>query len=211
MLEPPVDPHDEGATLEVIQLVRQELDYRMANCQAERPDIVLVVAELGDLSAEHHAALGPIMLHGPHHRVRLLAASSRRAAAVVIDSPLLPEFGTRLVLRAADEEESIALIGSGDATELGSGGHLLVRIEGRGPVQALGYRVAPDRLARLVARIRERGLTADWWAAHRAEREPSGGSGTEIHQDEDASVPDDREKEESGGWHSRSCSSKPRT
>jgi hypothetical protein len=200
VLEPPVDPHDECATLEVIQLLRQELDYRMANCQAEQPDIVLAVPELGDLSAEHHAALGPIMLHGPHYRIRLLAASSRRAADVVIDSPLLPEFGTRLVLRAADEEESIALLGSGDATELGSGGHLLVRIERRAPVQALGYRVAPDRLARLVALIKQRGTTGDWWAAHRAEREPSDASSTELEED-DASVPDDGEQAESREEH----------
>ena len=164
VLEPPVDPHDESATLEVIHRLRHELDYRMANCPVEQPDIVLVVPELADLSAEHHAALGAIMLHGPRQGIRLLAASGRRAADLVLDCPLLPEFGTRLVLRAADEEESIALLGSGDATELGSGGHLLVRIEGRVPVQALGYRVAPDRLAGLVALIKERGTTGHWWA-----------------------------------------------
>jgi hypothetical protein len=196
--EPQVDPHDEGAALDIIQRVRRELDDRMAHCQPEQPDIVLVVPELADLSAEHHAALGAVMLHGPRHHIRLLAASCRRAADVVVDCPLLSEFGTRLVLRAADEEESIALLGSGDATELGSGGHLLVRFEGRVPVQALGYRVAPDRLAGLVALIKERGTTADWWMVDHAERGWSDAVSTDIEKEEVPSDPDDGEQEEAG-------------
>jgi hypothetical protein len=72
VLERPVDPHDVGAALEVIQLVRHELDCRMANGQTEQPDIVLVVPELADLSAEHQVALGAVMLHGPRYRVRPL-------------------------------------------------------------------------------------------------------------------------------------------
>jgi nucleoid-associated protein YgaU len=198
LLEPQVDPHDEVAALDSIQRVRRELDDRMARCQPEQPDIVLIIPELADLSAEHHAALGAVMLHGPRHHIRLLAASSRRATDVVVDCPLLSEFGTRLVLRAADEEESIALLGSGDATELGSGGHLLVRVEGRVPVQALGYRVSPDRLAGLVALIKERGTTTDWWVAHHAVRGSFDGFSTEIEGDDVGSAPDDRGQQEAG-------------
>jgi hypothetical protein len=48
------------------------------------------------------------------------------------------------------EEESVALLGVEGAETLGSGGRLLVRLERRLPVQVSGYRVPPDRLARLV-------------------------------------------------------------
>jgi hypothetical protein len=75
----------------------------------------------------------------------------------------VPEFGTRLVLRAADDEESTVLLGSADATELGTGGHLLARLEGRVPLQAYGYRVEADRLARLAAAISSKGVGPEWW------------------------------------------------
>src|SRR5207237_5065012 len=127
------------------------------------------VPELLDLSTEHYAALGLIMLQGPRHRIRLVAASERRTIELVQDCPILPEFGTRLLLRTADEEESIALLGSGDATELGSGGHLLVRLERRVPLEALGYRVAPDRIARLATVIRQNAPAVDWWKPQRSE------------------------------------------
>jgi hypothetical protein len=168
MLEPRVDPHDEAAALTLIQLVRREMDDRLSNVRADQPDIVVVVPELTDLSAEHCATLNAVMLHGPRYGVRVLAASQERAADLVRDCPLLPEFGTRLVLRAADEEESMTLLGSGDATELGTGGHMLVRLEGRVPLQALAYRVAPDRLAHLATLIRERAVPADWWMSQGA-------------------------------------------
>ncbi len=172
LLEAPVDPHDEQSALETLTFVREELEERMGSGQTDRPDLVLVLPELGELSTEHMAALGPIMLHGPRHRVRVVAASERRAIDLVQHCPLLSEFGTRLVLRTGDEEESIALLGSGDATELGPGGHLLVRLEGRVPLQAYGYRVAPDRLARLVTLIREHSAAVEWWLPPRLRREP---------------------------------------
>jgi len=172
VLEPPVDPYDEQAAIEALMLVRAELDDRMATGDTHRPDIVVVLTELGQMSAEHLAALGPIMLHGPRYRVRVIAASVRRAVDLVQHCPLLPEFGTRLVLRTADEEESIALLGSDDATELGSGGHLLARLEGRVPLQVHGYRVAPDRLARMAALIRGSAEPVDWW---RPQRQPADG------------------------------------
>jgi hypothetical protein len=165
LLEAPLDPHYEQAALEALAKVRVELDERIANCRIDAPDIVLVVPELGELSPEHYAALGPIMLHGPRHHLRIIAASVRRAVELVHDCPVLPEFATRLVLRTGDEEESVALLGSGDATELGGGGHLLARLEGRLPMQALGYRVAPDRLAGLAAAIRNNTASVDWWSS----------------------------------------------
>jgi hypothetical protein len=66
-------------------------------------------------------------------------------------------------LRAADDEESTVLLGSADATELGTGGHLLARLEARVPLQAYGYRVEADRLARLAAAISSKRIAAEWW------------------------------------------------
>jgi hypothetical protein len=65
--------------------------------------------------------------------------------------PVLLEFGTRLVLQAKDEEESVALIGMPGAEELGSGGHALLRFESRMPVQGWARFVPPDHLARLAS------------------------------------------------------------
>jgi len=155
LIERPIDPQDEQAVLGAITLARKGLEQRIASGRAESPDLVLVMAELGRLSAEHVVALGPIMLHGPRYGVRVLAASARPAVELVQRCALVPEFRTRLVLRGRDEEESVALLGSGDATHLGPGGHLLVRLEGRLPLQATGYRVAADRLARLAGLIQD--------------------------------------------------------
>jgi Bacterial transcriptional activator domain len=120
------------------------------------------------------------MLHGPHNRIRVLAASARRGVDLVRNCPLLAEFGTRLVLRAADEEESIALLGSVDATELGGGGHLLARIEGRVPFQVLGYRVASDRLAQLVTLIAEHASATDWWVSRCTDHNEADSSGPAV-------------------------------
>ena len=191
VLEPPVDPYDEQAALEALMLVREELDERMASGDTRRPDIVVVLTELGQMSAEHLAALGPIMLHGPRYGVRVIAASVRRAVDLVQHCPLLPEFGTRLVLRTADEEESIALLGSDDATELGSGGHLLARLEGRVPLQVHGYRVAPDRLARMAALIRTNAEPVAWW---RSRRQPAD-DGLPISEDPEPADESNKEME----------------
>src|SRR6185437_14985258 len=74
VLEPRIDPHDEAAALTLIQLIRREMDDRMSNVRADQPDIVVVVPELTDLSAEHCATLSAVMLHGPRYGVRVLAA-----------------------------------------------------------------------------------------------------------------------------------------
>ncbi|MBV9596610.1 MAG: hypothetical protein JOZ87_07075, partial [Chloroflexi bacterium] len=186
LLEPPVDPNDEAAAMALIQLVRREMHDRMSTGRTDQPDIVVVVPELTDLSAEHRAQLSAVMLHGPRYGVRVLAATEQRAVDLVRDCPLLPEFATRLVLRTADEEESMALLGSGDATELGTGGHMLVRLEGRVPLQALAYRVAPDRLARLATLIREHAGPSDWWMPQGAEQNSPESSGADVETQGDA-------------------------
>jgi len=175
LVEPLVDPLDEHSALKTLMFIREELERRITGGQTDGPDLVLVLPELGQLTADHFAALGPVMLHGPQYRMRVLAGCERRALELIQHCPILPEFGTRLVLRTADEEESVALLGSGDATELGPGGHLLVRLERRVPMEALGYRVAPDRLARLATLIRGNPTAVDWWRPQRTEADTENG------------------------------------
>jgi hypothetical protein len=69
---------------------------------------------------------------------------------------VLGELTTRLVLHAADEDESVALLGMPGAEELGAGGQLLLPAEGRMPIQAHGFWVAPHHLARLVKLMDQR-------------------------------------------------------
>jgi len=63
----------------------------------------------------------------------------------------MDDFGTRLVLQARDEEESVALIGMPVAEELGSGGHALLRFESRVPVRGWARQVPAEPLARFAS------------------------------------------------------------
>ena len=60
-LEPPVDPYDEQAALEALMLVRRELDDRIATGDTQRPDIVVVLTELGQTSAAPLPRPGPLL------------------------------------------------------------------------------------------------------------------------------------------------------
>ena len=59
-----------------------------------------------------------------------------------------------MVLRMQHEEASVALLGVADAAFLGGGGRLLLRLDGREPVELYGYHVAPEHLERLVRVMR---------------------------------------------------------
>jgi len=52
------------------------------------------------------------------------------------------------------EEASVALLGKTDAAFLGGGGRLLLRLDGREPVELYGYQVAAEHLERLVKVMR---------------------------------------------------------
>ena len=84
--------------------------------------------------------------------VRLVAATT--CPAEVAESPLVSQFTTRMVLRMQDEEASVALLGVADAAFLGGGGRLLLRLDGREPVELYGYQVATEHLERLVRVMR---------------------------------------------------------
>jgi hypothetical protein len=56
-LEPVVDPQDQEGALKLLNRVRQELEERVATGATDGPDLVVVVPELVQLSAEHQVAL----------------------------------------------------------------------------------------------------------------------------------------------------------
>jgi two-component SAPR family response regulator len=84
--------------------------------------------------------------------VRFVAASSEAERAM--DGPLATHLATRMVLRMQTEEASVALLGVADAAFLGGGGRLLLRLDGREPVELYGYQVAGEHLERLVKVMR---------------------------------------------------------
>jgi nucleoid-associated protein YgaU len=150
LLRPIADSREPETVQAVIDGVRLELERREAERLPDEPELVLVVREIGDLDAEALTSLGPVLLDGPRSGIRLLAASERTGENLVRRCPALSAFGTRLVLQATDEDESVAVLGASGAEYLAAGGQLLVRLEGRVPMQAYGFRVHPDQLARLV-------------------------------------------------------------
>ena len=146
-----VNSADPAAVQQALMAVRQELDRRMAAGATDEPDLVVVIRELGDLDAAAIGMLKTIAAAGPRHRVRLVVASERPVAEVLQDCPFLDELGTRLVLQTRDEEESVVLLGTPAGEELGSGGHALLRLESRVPIQGWARLVPGDYLARLLS------------------------------------------------------------
>ncbi|MCA1647177.1 MAG: hypothetical protein LC797_17540, partial [Chloroflexi bacterium] len=146
-----VDPADDLAVAGLIDRLRAEIDERKLH-RAEA-DLVVVVPELTSLG-EHAANLALLAAHGSAAStgVRIIAATSCPQASLL--SPLIAHVETRMVLRMHDEETSVALLGVADAAFLGGGGRLLVRLDGREPVELYGYQVTPDHLERLVRVMR---------------------------------------------------------
>ena len=116
-----------------------------------RADLVLVVPELTVLG-ELAPAFELLVNREADLGLRLVAATASPEEALA--SPLLAHFGTRMVLRMQDEEASVALLGVADAAFLGGGGRLLLRLDGREPVELYGYQVPTEHLERLVRVMR---------------------------------------------------------
>ena len=132
--------------------LRQELDRRTeSGASTDQPDLVVVVREICDLEPSSMAQLGMLAAAGPTHHMRVVVASERPVTELMRACPFLDDFGTRIVLRTRDEEESIVLLGAPRAEELGRGGHALLRLEGRTPIQGWACRVPPDHVARLLS------------------------------------------------------------
>lgn len=144
-----IDPADEDAVIEILQELRAELDHRMqplGRDAADQPEIVVVIGELGDVASEA-TTIEILGVHGAAHGIRLLAASTRPED---LGDELLAHFATRVALQSLDEDASIRLIGRPEAADLGGGGDLLVRIDGRAPLRARGFRLSPEHLDQLV-------------------------------------------------------------
>ena len=134
-----VDPVEQDAVAEILQELRDELDRRMRRRSddgseddhqaGDQPEIVVVIGELADIAVEA-TTFELLGVHGAAHGIRLLAASTRPEA---VGEELLAHFATRVALQTLDEDASIRLIGRPDAADLGGGGDLLVRIDGRVP------------------------------------------------------------------------------
>jgi hypothetical protein len=146
-----VDPADGAALRTTLEQVREELDRRVAADGKTFVELALVIRELADVPREDHDLLATLLGDGPRLGIRVLAASERPATELAQACPYLGELRSRLVLQTADEDGSQVLLGAAGAEELGPGGQLLLRLEGRSPIRAHGFRVAPDHLARLVA------------------------------------------------------------
>lgn len=144
------DPGD-GTIGTVLEEVRTELLERMRvdgegvpPSTEKRPELVLVVNELGELPRDD-STLEWIGVHGPAHGIRLIATTTNPAPL----GDALTHFSTRLVLQTMDDDESILLLGRPEGSDLGSG-DVFVRVDGREPVRARGFRVSSDHLDELL-------------------------------------------------------------
>jgi DNA-binding SARP family transcriptional activator len=145
-----VDPSDAAELGSAIDQLRAELDQRAARKQPET-DLVVAVPELASLG-EHAASLALLAGRAADLGVRFVVASTDPEEA--LGNPLTPCFGTRMVMQMQAEEASVALLGVVDAAFLAGGGRLLVRLDGREPVELYGYHVGAEHLERLVKVMR---------------------------------------------------------
>jgi two-component SAPR family response regulator len=145
-----VDPTDGDDLGKAVDELRVELDRRAARKQPA-PDLVVAVSELSSLG-EHAASLALLAGRAADMGVRFAVASADAEEAV--GNALTPCFTTRMVMQVQAEEASVALLGVVDAAFLAGGGRLLLRLDGREPVELYGYHVGAEHLERLVKVMR---------------------------------------------------------
>jgi DNA-binding SARP family transcriptional activator/LysM repeat protein len=145
-----VDPTDAAGLGIAIDQLRAELDRRAVRKQSV-PDLVVAVPELASLG-EHAADLALLAGRAAVLGVRFVVASTDPEEAEA--NPLTSCFGTRMVMHMQAEEASVALLGVVDAAFLAGGGRLLLRLDGREPVELYGYHVGAEHLERLVKVMR---------------------------------------------------------
>jgi DNA-binding SARP family transcriptional activator len=145
-----VDPGDPEAVLRALEGTRLEVDRRRQSGSADDADVVVVLRELGDLEPEALAVCAAIAATGPQYGVRLVAASQLPVAELLRSCSFVDQFGSRLLLQTASEEDSVALVGVPGAERLGAGGHALLRFEGRVPHPGWAHLVSADGLAGLL-------------------------------------------------------------
>lgn len=145
-----VDPADTKAVGGLLDDLRHEL-HRRARASAQPAELVLAIAELSSLS-DRANELELLMTQAAALGVRVIAACGTPDEA--IQSPLVSQFATRMVLHMNDEAASISLLGVADAAFIGGGGRLMIRIDGRQPLELFGFQVSPEHLERLVRVMR---------------------------------------------------------
>jgi len=152
-----VDPADAAGVATLLAGLQRELDERRRDAVAPedasdavptRPLIALVLGELDGVDDRGLTTLAQLGQDGPAHGIRLIAATTRPAA---VREELLGYFATRAVLRLPDTAQSVRLIGSPDATTLGGGGHLLLRLAGEPPRPVAGVEPGALRGLRIAA------------------------------------------------------------
>ena len=144
-----VDPLDASVLEVAVDDLRRELDRRAA--QPGDADLLVVIPELGSLG-EYAGRFALLAERALSLGVRLVVASSDPEQA--IGDSLTPHLSTRMVLHMQSEEASVALLGVADAAFVSGGGRLLLRVDGREPVELYGYQVSNDHLERLVRVMR---------------------------------------------------------
>ncbi|GAC1318004.1 MAG: hypothetical protein NVSMB2_12420 [Chloroflexota bacterium] len=130
-----------------VALALEELRLIVDRADNAPGKVLIVLPELADVH-DLCAELSLIIPPQPSACVRILAATSMPDRAV--DNALSDHLTTRFVLRTADEETSVALLGVADAAYLGGGGRMLMRLDNRAPVELYGYQVTSEHLGRLV-------------------------------------------------------------
>ncbi|HEY8743225.1 MAG TPA: FtsK/SpoIIIE domain-containing protein, partial [Chloroflexota bacterium] len=148
-----VAPTDSSGVEALLDELRSELECRMQGgkdaagpCSGRKSDVVLVLPELADLPNNNHC-LALLEAHGPAFGMHIIAATTRQEG---LNDATLASFETRLVMRTLEEATSVRLLGRPDAADLGGGGDLFVRIEGRAPIRLQSFRVEPEHLNHLV-------------------------------------------------------------
>jgi DNA-binding SARP family transcriptional activator/LysM repeat protein len=120
---------------------------------AARPLVLLAIGELAELEATLQPVIETLAEDGGSYGMLLLAATSHPER---MQESLIREFPTQIVLRMLDEDQSVRLLGQPDAVDLGGGGDLLIRVQGRTAMRGRGFHVGAehlDELRRLMAEV----------------------------------------------------------
>lgn len=152
-----VDLDDSEEVARVLRMARAELFRRMARDEDEKswrptreqPPMVIAIEELADVE-DDGTTLELLGSRGVSHGIVLLAATTH-VDELADDN--LGHFTTRIVLQTLDDAASIRLLGRPDAVDLG-GAEIVVRVAGRTPLRARGFRIPDAHLDAMLTRLR---------------------------------------------------------
>lgn len=196
------EPTDSVAVEALLERLQAEALRRMnassSSGEAEDlPQLVLLVHDLAEL--QDSPALETISIHGPAQGVQILAGSTQLET---VSDATLAVFPTRVALQMVDEDLSIRLLSDTVPADLGRG-RLMVRIDGRWPLELQGFRVSAERLDELLTVMGDaygRGEIGKRDAVEdvEADPEPDGTSGGDGIPRGEADEPEDMVEDEHG-------------